>query len=688
MPRATGQGSRLSRYEAAWESINRLIRQGGSWSGYERNCFFTPLEPGRFANASAASGLDFKDDGRALVVWDFDRDGDQDMLLKNRSAPQLRLLENIHPREKHRIVLELEGRDANSRAIGARVTVKSDERSRVREVHAGSGFLSQDPGELFFGLGESLVANEIRIRWPSGRVQSFRDVAADRRYTIREGDAKLRAAPFRVTNDGSTLAGRIVSGEVAPAPPRDATRRLWLIEPVPLPPFSIVGVDGRALERDAGSTGPWVLNLWRPDCAICVAELAEWSRSRSADDPRIVAVTPAGPGELEPLRKLEERFAVRIGAVSRDDLLALAILIEDVARCPRDLAVPASLLIDSRGRIVRLYQGRVSFADLVMDARKAVTLESEAAADAERKRVELALPFPGRYFALRPHRNPFHLGISWLEAGFPELASSAFEATLAIQPDDVESLYNLGVLRLRAGELPRAREFFSAALEREPDFVDALVNLGVVAARSGAFREAESHLERSLELRPDHVEALLDLAGVRIESARAADALGLLRRAKALEPEMPAVHKQLGRVLRDLDDLPSAREAYESALALDPDDAESWNNLGVLLARLGEIDRAHEACERALTLAPAYASAHNNDGLVLSALGRLSEARARFARAIELAPDLKAPRLNLARSYIEAGDAQRARTTLSAVLERWPNEPTARRWLAELEREE
>ena len=54
-----------------------------SFSGYERNCWFHNMGDGGFTDLSALSGLDNVADGRAHVVWHFDRDGWLDVALVN-----------------------------------------------------------------------------------------------------------------------------------------------------------------------------------------------------------------------------------------------------------------------------------------------------------------------------------------------------------------------------------------------------------------------------------------------------------------------------------------------------------------------------------------------------------------------------------------------------------------------------
>ncbi|MBA21446.1 MAG: hypothetical protein CMJ97_08740 [Planctomycetes bacterium] len=134
---------RLQRYLDGWEIINRMIREDTSWGGRERNCLHLSSGEGDFIDISAASGVDYIQDGRALCRLDLDLDGRPDLALRNRDGPQLRLLRNTWPGDNRALWVRLEGRSCNRDAIGARISVTSSGKTRIKDIRAGAALLSQ-----------------------------------------------------------------------------------------------------------------------------------------------------------------------------------------------------------------------------------------------------------------------------------------------------------------------------------------------------------------------------------------------------------------------------------------------------------------------------------------------------------------------------------------------------------------
>ena len=180
-----------SRYEQGWNAINELIRSDSSWAGPERNVFYANNRDGTFSEVSGAVGMDFPDDSRSFVLADLDHDGRLEVILKNRNAPQLRVLRNAMKEIGHSIAFRLRGQKSNRDAIGAAVTVEAGTLRQTKYLQAGSGFLSQHTKELFFGLGKGEGPVRATVRWPSGLIQTFENLPVNRRIEIQEGAQRL-----------------------------------------------------------------------------------------------------------------------------------------------------------------------------------------------------------------------------------------------------------------------------------------------------------------------------------------------------------------------------------------------------------------------------------------------------------------------------------------------------------------
>src|SRR5438105_1464094 len=122
---------------------------------------------GTFTERGAELGLADTGEGRGVVAFDYDRDGDLDLFIaNNRQAP--RPYRNDGCDTGHFLSLRLRGRAPNTEAIGGRVYVTAGGQTQMRELRAGSNFESQDPADAHFGLGTATNVDEIRIVWPDG----------------------------------------------------------------------------------------------------------------------------------------------------------------------------------------------------------------------------------------------------------------------------------------------------------------------------------------------------------------------------------------------------------------------------------------------------------------------------------------------------------------------------------------
>lgn len=157
---------------------------------------FRNLGDGSFADVTLSLGGGAFD-GRGVAFADFDNDGDLDLVVTADEGEPNRLWRNDSSTGRHWLGLRLRGARSNASAIGARVVVTTAEGSYVQEVSGGAGRGSQNSLPLEFGLGEATVVLQLTIRWPSGTVQTLRNVAVDQYLELSERESMIRRGGSR-----------------------------------------------------------------------------------------------------------------------------------------------------------------------------------------------------------------------------------------------------------------------------------------------------------------------------------------------------------------------------------------------------------------------------------------------------------------------------------------------------------
>jgi enediyne biosynthesis protein E4 len=150
-----------------------------------------------FEDVTALSGLDKlpRSSRRGLAIGDVNNDGKLDVLILNVGEPPT-LLINRTVSVNHAVLFRLVGSKSNRAAIGARVTVVTEEESQIREVRSGSSYLSQNDLRVHFGIGKATHMSSVRVNWPSGKEEVYKDLAPDLIYTIVEGMGIRDKSPF------------------------------------------------------------------------------------------------------------------------------------------------------------------------------------------------------------------------------------------------------------------------------------------------------------------------------------------------------------------------------------------------------------------------------------------------------------------------------------------------------------
>ncbi|MFQ5664074.1 MAG: tetratricopeptide repeat protein [Terriglobia bacterium] len=633
-------------------AIGQLIHEDGSWSGRERNVFYLNLGEGRFMDVSGAVGLDFPEDGRAFSLLDLDNDGDLDLILKSRNAPQLRILRNDTPTNNPSIAFRLRGPEINPSAslrtsrdaVGALIELETAQGKRVKQVQLGSGFLSQSSLRVYFGLGVSTGPLRATIAWPSGGRQTLTDLPADHLITVVEGEAEWLATPFRPRNfDLSTCRPQ------QPVKPSVRPEGYAFLEPVPTPPFALKDLGGTTVAAASLRGRPVLLNFWATWCVPCQEEMRQWKehhaeiRAAGAD---IIAVSVDEPDDQAEVERFvrERQLPFPVLLIDAETLHRYDIFYRSLFRRSTGLQIPTTFLLDAEGKLVKLYRGLTPLGTLQADLR--------AVRDAPETLAQAALPYPGWRFAGSFVRDYNALG-----------ARFAFH-------------------RLFADAVP----YLKKAVERNLEDADAWNLLGLIYGREGELERARQALERSIELRPDLLSAYSSLGKLYLRLRQPEKAEAVLARGAQRAPENPAALRQYGEVLIANGKVQQAKQLFRAYLQLEPGDAAAHNVLGILYARTGALFLAQERFAKAVELKPDYAQAYKNLGNAYLQAQMTTQAVGPLARAVELNPvDADAYYL-LAYAYAETGRLAEARQALEKVLELRPNDPRARNDLEQLRR--
>jgi enediyne biosynthesis protein E4 len=143
-----------------------------------------------FIDVSREMGEDFLRIGyqRGSAFADLNNDGFMDLVVTSLNQKP-RILLNSADNGNHWLLMKLVGHRTNRDAIGAKVKVTTASgRTFYNHVTGSVGFLSTSDLRLHFGLGSDTVATTIEIHWPSGVVQTIRDIPGDKILKVDEPD--------------------------------------------------------------------------------------------------------------------------------------------------------------------------------------------------------------------------------------------------------------------------------------------------------------------------------------------------------------------------------------------------------------------------------------------------------------------------------------------------------------------
>ncbi len=145
---------------------------------------------GHFKNNGQEHGRYFstKRSGRGLAVWDFDNDGDLDIIISHvDKEATVALLRNDGGNSNNWLGVTLKGKDGPAAAIGAQVKVTAGGKKQVFVNQWATSYLSNNDPRMHIGLGKNKLIEMMEISWSDGTKEVYKNISCNRYITILQG---------------------------------------------------------------------------------------------------------------------------------------------------------------------------------------------------------------------------------------------------------------------------------------------------------------------------------------------------------------------------------------------------------------------------------------------------------------------------------------------------------------------
>ncbi len=175
----------------AVRTLVELARKKDLYPLGQPNQLFHNAGKGNFIEVSKEAGksFDLLEVSRGAAFGDIDNDGDTDVVISNNNGRARVLLNQIGNRN-HWLGLRLPGTKINRDMLGAKVEIRiTKENILWRRTRTDGGYLSSHDPRVLVGLGSSDHVDAVRVHWPSGRIEEWKEPSIDRYITLREGAA-------------------------------------------------------------------------------------------------------------------------------------------------------------------------------------------------------------------------------------------------------------------------------------------------------------------------------------------------------------------------------------------------------------------------------------------------------------------------------------------------------------------
>jgi hypothetical protein len=167
---------------------------------HEPKLLFLNQRDGSFRNVSKQVGeaITVPQVSRGMAIGDLFNDGRLEAVVENLDGKPMILRAAGGP-QNHWISFQLEGVKCNRLALNARVRATAGELVQLGEVISSGSYLSQNDLRIHFGLGAHERVDRAEVLWPNGKTETLTNLAADRFYTVREGEGVISSKAAEVS---------------------------------------------------------------------------------------------------------------------------------------------------------------------------------------------------------------------------------------------------------------------------------------------------------------------------------------------------------------------------------------------------------------------------------------------------------------------------------------------------------
>jgi hypothetical protein len=180
------------------------VEQLRTEAGYaQQKILYRNLRNGHFEDVSSegGAGIMVPVASRGAAFGDFDNDGDIDVVVNTvNDYPQL--LRCDSRLENNWLKIKTIGTKSNRSGIGARLRCvthppgETKPHQQIDEVRSGGSYISQNDLRVHFGIGKAEKVELLEIRWPSGALDTLKDVQPNQLIVVKEGQGIVRSAKF------------------------------------------------------------------------------------------------------------------------------------------------------------------------------------------------------------------------------------------------------------------------------------------------------------------------------------------------------------------------------------------------------------------------------------------------------------------------------------------------------------